>query len=228
MLGMPHTAKAIFFDVGNTLLFPDRERIYAPLYQHNIVPNPELLRSIECRTKAAFDALLQQAGAVDHGFWYMFYSYLFEELGLQQDGLRDTLVAATRVSSNWGAIRPGTREILQRIAKQYRLGVISNSDGKIAALLERYGIADCFLNITDSGLVGREKPHPAIFQAALRTMDVAPEDSLYVGDMYSVDYLGATGVGMQAMLFDVCGAYRKMNLPRVESLEELEGKLLNS
>jgi len=123
MVGMPHTAKAIFFDVGNTLLFPDRERIYAPFYQHNIVPNPDLLRSIECRTKAAFDTLLQQTGAVDHGFWYMFYSCLFEELGLQQDGLRDTLVAATRVSGNWGAIRPGTREILQRIAKQYRLGV---------------------------------------------------------------------------------------------------------
>lgn len=227
MVGMPHTANAIFFDVGNTLLFPDQERIFAPLYQHNVVPSPELLRSIECRTKTAFDALLQQGGAADHGFWYMFYSYLFEELGLQQDGLRDTLVAATRISANWGAIRPGTREILHRIGKRYRIGVISNSDGKIAALLERYQIADCFLNITDSGLVGHEKPHPAIFQAALRTMGVAPEESLYVGDLYSVDYLGATGVGMQAMLFDVCGAYRKMNLPRVESLEELESKLLN-
>jgi len=227
MVGMLHTANAIFFDVGNTLLFPDQERIYAPLYQHNIVPGPQLLRSIERRTKTAFDALLQQGGAADHGFWYMFYSYLFEELGLQQDGLRDTLVAATRISANWGAIRPGTREILQRIGKRYRIGVISNSDGKIAALLERCQIADCFLNITDSGLVGHEKPHPAIFQAALRTMDVAPEESLYVGDLYSVDYLGATGVGMPAMLFDVCGAYRQMNLPRVESLEELESKLLN-
>jgi len=224
---MLHTANAIFFDAGNTLLFPDQERIYAPLYQHNIVPGPQLLRSIERRTKTAFDALLQQGGAADHGFWYMFYSYLFEELGLQQDGLRDTLVAATRISANWGAIRPGTREILQRIGKRYRIGVISNSDGKIAALLERCQIADCFLNITDSGLVGHEKPHPAIFQAALRTMDVAPEESLYVGDLYSVDYLGATGVGMPAMLFDVCGAYRQMNLPRVESLEELESKLLN-
>jgi hypothetical protein len=27
------------------------------------------------------------------------------------------------------------------------------------------------------------------------------------------------------MLFDVCGAYRRMALPRVESLEELESKL---
>ncbi|PYX02612.1 MAG: hypothetical protein DMG86_06615 [Acidobacteria bacterium] len=132
---------------------------------------------------------------------------------------------ATRVSANWGAMRPGTREILQRIGKRSRIGVISNSDGKIAALLERHGIADCFLNMTDSGLVGREKPHPAIFHAALRTMNVAPEESLYVGDLYSVDYLEATGVGMQAILFDVCGAYREMDLPRVESLEELEQKL---
>ena len=222
---MPHSAKAIFFDVGNTLLFPDRERIYAPLYERNIVPTPAQLLSIECRTKKEFDAILQQRGAVDHGFWYLFYSHLLEELGLQPDGLRDTLVADTQVSANWGAIRLGTREILERIRNRYRIGVISNSDGKIAVLLERYQIADCFLTITDSGLVGREKPHPAIFQAALHTMRVAPEDSLYVGDLYAVDYLGATGVGMQAMLFDVCGAYRKMNLPRVESLQELESEL---
>ncbi len=56
-------------------------------------------------------------------------------------------------------------------------------------------------------------------------MNVAPEESLYVGDLYSIDYLGATGVGMQAILFDVCGAYREMDLPRVESLEELQQKL---
>jgi HAD superfamily hydrolase (TIGR01509 family) len=222
---MLHPPKAIFFDVGNTLLFPNRERIYAPLYQHNIVPSEEQLRSIECRTKKEFDAILQQRGAVDHGFWYLFYSHLLEELGLQPDGLRDTLVAATQVSANWGSIRSGTRETLERIRDQYRIGAISNSDGKIAVLLERFHIADYFLNITDSGLVGHEKPHPAIFQAALRTMNVAPEQSLYVGDLYSVDYLGATGVGMQAMLFDVCGAYRGMDLPRVESLEELEKKL---
>jgi HAD superfamily hydrolase (TIGR01509 family) len=222
---MPHAVKAVFFDVGNTLLFPDRERIYAPLHQRNIVPTPEQLLSIECRTKKEFDTILKQRGAVDHGFWYLFYSNLLEELGLQPDGLRDTLVEATRVSANLGAIRSGTREILERIGNRYRIGVISNADGRIAALLERFQIADCFLNITDSGVVGCEKPHAAIFQAALRTMNVAPEESLYVGDMHSVDYLGATSVGMQAILFDVCGAYRDLDLPRVTSLQELEEML---
>ena len=79
--------------------------------------------------------------------------------------------------------------------------------------------------ITDSGLVGYEKPHPAIFQAAMRAMDATPEQSLYVGDVYSVDYVGATRAGMQAILFDVSGAYRESGKPRVESLEELEMKL---
>jgi HAD superfamily hydrolase (TIGR01549 family) len=122
-------------------------------------------------------------------------------------------------------MRPGTREALLRLAEKYRLAVISNADGKIAEVLGRSGIADCFETITDSGIVGKEKPHPAIFEAALSSMKVAPQESLYIGDVYSVDYLGATRFGMRGMLFDVAGAYRDKGLPRVESLDELESRL---
>jgi len=122
-------------------------------------------------------------------------------------------------------IRPGTRELLQRLGTRFPLAVISNADGKIEDVLRRSGLADCFASITDSGLVGHEKPHPAIFQAALESMGARPEESLYVGDVYSVDYLGSTRAGMQGMLIDVSGAYREIKVPRVESLEELEKKL---
>jgi putative hydrolase of the HAD superfamily len=118
-------------------------------------------------------------------------------------------------------IRPGTREALDRLARIYRLAVISNADGKIAQVLERCGIADCFQLIVDSGIVGYEKPHPAIFSAALEGMRSTPEESLYVGDIYSVDYVGATAVGMQAVLMDVCGAYQEMSWPRITSLTDL-------
>jgi FMN phosphatase YigB (HAD superfamily) len=50
-------------------------------------------------------------------------------------------------------------------------------------------------------------------------------ESLYVGDVYSVDYLGARQAGMQAVLFDVAGAYREREFPRVESLADLENWL---
>jgi FMN phosphatase YigB (HAD superfamily) len=59
----------------------------------------------------------------------------------------------------------------------------------------------------------------------LSSLGVEAEESLYTGDVYSVDYLGATRAGMKAVLFDVCGAYKGNGTPGVESLEELEGLL---
>ncbi len=218
-------AKALFFDVGNTLLFPNRERMLYALHERQIFPSEQVLQQIERQTKSEFDSLLESHSAVDHGFWHIYYSHLLEELRLPDDSVHSDMVSRTRISANWCVIRPGTRDALQRLAKRYRLAVISNADGKIADVLARCGIADCFETITDSGIVGKEKPHPAIFQAAVNSLGVSPAESTYVGDVYSIDYLGATGFGMQAVLFDVAGAYRDRGLPRVESLEELEARL---
>jgi HAD superfamily hydrolase (TIGR01509 family) len=217
--------KAIFFDVGNTLLFPDWNLMLATLHQRKIVPTMQQLQSFERKTKKEFDAILESGSAVDHGFWYMFYADLLESVAIEDPSLLDQLVTVTRISANWCVIRPGTREVLLRLGNKYRLGVISNADGKIAGVLERCGIADCFEVIIDSGIVGFEKPHPAIFAAALQAMGSTPGESLYVGDIHSVDYLGAKADGMEAILMDVCGAYRETGWARVESLEELEMRL---
>ena len=219
--------KFIFFDVGNTLLFPNRERIHAPLTERGIALDSEHLRDLECRTKNQFDGMMTRNGSTDHSFWWMFYSQLLSEIGFkdENDAVRDRLVASIRNSANWDKIRPGTSEQLREIGEHYRIAVISNADGKIEDVLRRCGIADCFRTITDSGLVGYEKPHPEIFRQALKSMNAAPEESLYVGDVYSVDYLGATGAGMQAVLMDVPGAYRDKLVPRVESLAELQNWL---
>jgi FMN phosphatase YigB (HAD superfamily) len=214
--------RAIFFDVGNTLLFPNRERIHAPLAERGFVPDSEHLRDLECRTKNQFDGMMTANGSTDHSFWWMFYSQLLSEIGLKDDVIRDQLVAAIRNSGNWDIIPPGTAEQLRAIGEHYEIAVISNADGKIENVLQRCGIAHCFRTITDSGLVGYEKPHPEIFCQALKIMNAVPEESLYVGDVYSVDYLGATGAGMQAMLMDVPRAYRDKGVPRVETLKELQ------
>src|SRR5579863_10221596 len=106
--------KAIFFDVGNTLLFPDRAVILAPLYQLGIVPTIEKWHAIERQTKKEFDGMLEREGHADHSFWFLFYSHLLDELRVTDHAIRDSLVAATRVSANWGEVRPGTRDILMR------------------------------------------------------------------------------------------------------------------
>jgi putative hydrolase of the HAD superfamily len=210
----------IFFDVGNTLLFPNRARMLAPLPldQH---PTLETWQALERRTKQEFDQGLM-SGRVDHGFWWTFHTYLLQQRNALDDGVRDTLVENTQNSANWDQILPGTRDALERLRREYAIAVISNADGRIDAVLRRCGIADCFASIVDSGNVGHEKPHPAIFEAALREMKADAAESLYVGDVYSVDYVGARNAGMQAVLFDVAGAYREREFPRVESLVGLE------
>ncbi len=216
-------SRYIFFDVGNTLLFPNRARILAPLpaEQH---PALERWQALERRTKREFDQGMT-GGKVDHGFWWTFHTYLLEELNATNDGVRDQLIENTQQSANWDQILPGTRDVLERLRQEYALAVISNADGKIDAVLRRCGIADCFESITDSGIVGQEKPHPAIFDAALRAMKADAAESLYVGDVYSVDYVGARNAGMLAVLFDVAGAYREQEFPRVESLAGLQNWL---
>ncbi|HYA48006.1 MAG TPA: HAD family hydrolase [archaeon] len=210
----------IFFDVGNTLLFPNRLRILAPLPADRH-PTLERWQALERRTKQEFDQDMT-GGKVDHGFWWMFYTHLLKELDAVDDGVRDALVENTQKSANWDQILPGTRDALQRIGEDYALAVISNADGRIDSVLRGCGLGDCFRSITDSGIVGHEKPHPAIFAAALSAAQAEAAESLYVGDVYSVDYVGASNAGMDAVLFDVAGAYRNQEYPRVESLAELE------
>ena len=188
----------IFFDVGNTLLFPNRARIMAPLPEKSH-PTLEAWQALERRTKHEFDQGMI-SGKADHSFWWTFHTHLLQQLNAADDRIRDTLVMNTQNSANWDQILPGTRDALERIRQEHSIAVISNSDGKIDAVLRRCGIYDCFASITDSGTVGLEKPHPAIFAAALREMNADPADSLYVGDVYSVDYLGARGAGMQRSL----------------------------
>jgi putative hydrolase of the HAD superfamily len=218
----------VFFDIGNTLLFPNRTKMLAPIPSDRH-PTLAQWQALERRTKAEFDREMQR-GRVDHGFWWIFHSHLLEDLNESWDEkarneLIQELVRNTHDSANWDQIQPGTRAALDRIREGFRIAIISNADGKIEKILSRCGIADCFESITDSGLVGFEKPRPEIFYAALKTRNARADESLYVGDVYSVDYVGATRAGMQAVLFDVAGAYRDRKEPRVESLAQLENWL---
>jgi putative hydrolase of the HAD superfamily len=219
--------KTIFFDAGNTLVFANLERTLAALHARGIRPTREQLHAAERQAKMELDRANTAPGHyTDRQYWDTYHGFLLRSLGIEDRELHEALVTASRTSGNWDVVRPGTREILLQLASKYRLGVISNSDGGMENLLRSCGLGECFLGYTDSGRVGCEKPHPAIFEAALRQLAAQPETSLYVGDVYSVDYLGATRAGMQALLFDVSGTYRESGSPRVESLAELRDKVL--
>ena len=217
--------EAIFFDAGGTLFYPDRDKTLAPLYERGIRPTDAQLYAAERHAKHDLDAVAARTHKVDQQYWENYYGYLLQSLNINDVSLRLALVNAIRTSSNWGYVLPGTREILDNLSANYKLGVISNSDGRIAKLFAASELAGCFLSVTDSGQVGHEKPDRRIFEAALRSLQVAAEKSLYIGDIYSVDYLGAVNAGIHGLLLDPAGTYATTPTPRIESLAELQGKL---
>lgn len=218
--------ETIFFDVGSTLVFAEPNLVRGPLLDRGITPSDTQLRAAEREARVAIDdILLERTAPVDGTYWKAYYSKLSRDLAISDEGLISALIERARVSSNWCLLKPDTNEVLEELSSRYPLAIISNADGKIVDLLKKVGIRRFFKTITDSGSIGVEKPDPRIFRAALESLNAKPETSLYVGDIYSVDYMGAAGVGMQSILMDSYGVYRDSGLPRVESLTQLRNHI---
>ena len=100
----------------------------------------------------------------------------------------------------------GVRELVQELSGHFRLGLVTNTHDAphIHAHLHAMGISQHMAVVVTSIEHGRPKPHPSIFMSALERLDCAASATLFVGDSYTADYLGAKGVGMQARLIDPC------------------------
>jgi putative hydrolase of the HAD superfamily len=79
------------------------------------------------------------------------------------------------------------------------LGILSNFDTRIYAVLRSLNLIDYFASITISTEVGAAKPNPLIFEAALAKHHCLPEAAWHIGDSFKEDYEGAKAVGIQAI-----------------------------
>ena len=108
----------------------------------------------------------------------------------------------------------------------YRLGVITNLRADLEPLIRKAKLDGCLEFSVNSVQAGKEKPHPPIFQEALRRADVAPEEVLHVGDQVRSDVEGARAMGMQAALLDRGGWHDPVEgCPKISDLGELIGLL---
>lgn len=98
----------------------------------------------------------------------------------------------------------GVDRMLADLAKEHRLAVVSNTHSPtlVPQHLARMGVADLFETVVLSVTVGWRKPHPAMYQAALDALGIAPADAVFVGDSFVADYSGPRKYGMRAFLID--------------------------
>lgn len=113
----------------------------------------------------------------------------------------DWLWSSQRDSNMWRRPIHGMRELVEEVRSQgYSVGIISNSEGHIAALVQSMGWSRLFDVIVDSGVEGVRKPDPAIFRLALERLGVSdPRYAVHVGDSVPLDVEGARAAGLRAV-----------------------------
>jgi putative hydrolase of the HAD superfamily len=190
----------VLFDAGNTLVFLDYARL-----AEGVGTALGLSLSGEGLSLHAAEAAraMELASGTDQERAAAYLEALFLLAGIPAGRLgevRDCVSRMHQAKHLWCSVPSRTTESLARLrAAGLRLGVVSNSDGRVEQALEAAGLREYFEVVVDSGLVGVEKPDPRIFQAALSKLGVTPQEALFVGDLYEVDVLGAQAAGIEAV-----------------------------
>jgi len=224
--------RAAFFDAGNTLVHMRADRMAEAFAAEGIEREKEAIRTAERRARVHLDPIVAERGTTEGvDVMQTYLRLILEQLGVSWDGrgprLVDRFRALGRVERLWGEADPDARAVLADLRRRgLAVGVISNSDGTAEESLRVAGLLDAVDFVLDSHLVGVEKPDPRIFRLALRRAAVAPEEAVFVGDLYSVDVLGARRAGMTGILLDPIGAWGERDCPRARDLLEVRDLLL--
>jgi REG-2-like HAD superfamily hydrolase len=222
--------KAVIFDVGNTLLWLDHPFIVSLLRDFGVETTADELIAAEYGARLLLDELVRSGGAGDDASrGRVFFAEVFRRLGIAKErfaAIAQRLYARHAERNLWCTVRERTTETLDELRRRgYRLGVISNADGRVEALLDSLDLRRHFEFVLDSGTVGVEKPDPRIFRMGLRRMGVEPHEAVYVGDVYEIDVVGARAAGMRAILLDPLSRLGHLDCERIAALHELPQRL---
>lgn len=224
--------RAVFFDAGNTLLSLNYATIVDALAREGFPVGRDEVWRAECRARVMLDPFLAQVQLRESEVVFVRYMrHICEELGVawgeKTKRALERLQEIDRRQSLWrGSAMPGAREVLGELkARGYLLGVISNSDGRVESYLDEADLTEYLSVIVDSRIVGIEKPDPQIFTVALERTGVLPAQAVYVGDLYSLDVVGARTAGLDAILLDPVGAWPALDCVKVKDLSEVPGLL---
>lgn len=218
----------LFFDLDHTLW--DFEKNSAISFQ--IVFD-------ELKFKLTLEDFLKVYSPINFEYWKLYRENKISKEKLRYGRLKDTFermgmnvsdqqieyisVGYIRYLSHQTHLFPGAYEVLSYLNKNYRLHIITNGFSEAqfnktkASKIDHF--FDCFI---DSEQVGVKKPHPDIFNYALKKANVNAEQSVMIGDNLEADILGAKAVGLSCIHYNVHQDPPHEHCPIVEDLMELK------
>ena len=227
--------RAVFFDVDFTLIYP------GPTFQgegyrrfceaHGIRVDPS--RFMEAVLAASPILHDERQIAYDDELFIRYTRTIIERMGGSGDALD---ACAAEIYREWAAcqhfflyedVTPVLRELSRRGLK---VGLISNSHRSLASFQEHFDLHGLIAGAISSSEHGFLKPHPSIFEAAMRLVGAAAEESVMVGDSFAHDIAGARRIGMRGVLVQradpgVSPASHPGDVPVIRTLTELPSLL---
>jgi HAD superfamily hydrolase (TIGR01662 family) len=219
--------RAVFFDIDFTLIQP------GPAFQANGYRDFCARHGIDV-DPAAFNRAVAAAGALFDTGTGEYNAQLFVDFtrriieGMGGSGPAVELVAR-EIYAEWAAchhffLYDDVADVLRELhGRGLKIGLISNSHRCLTSFQSHFELEGLFSAAVTSAEHGYMKPHPSIFETALRQAAAEPSESVMVGDSVAHDVEGARRLGMRAILLtrSCSGEECPPDVPIIHTLREL-------
>jgi HAD superfamily hydrolase (TIGR01509 family) len=231
--------EAVVFDYGRTLVtfeYPAAklgavvERFRPAIAAATRRPSPSAAAILE-KVLLPLEALVENPGEDEVRYLDVFArAWRSAGIDLPDELLYEILDAEQLVWDGAALVDPVALEILSWLgADGFKRAVCSNAPFPPEMMVRQVtgnGVADAVDAVVFSSQVGRRKPAPEMYAAALEVLGVEAQKALFVGDRVREDYEGPLAVGMRAV---ICTAHAAQSpgdgIPTIASLRELRRML---
>jgi len=233
----PNGIKAILFDLDGTLhhSLPSGSDVFADYVASRGFPSSGDDRQRALRWEHYYWANSRELGAdigikkdENQEFWCKYSVRRLTALGLSSitaealaPDVCQYMSQSFQYKTTVPAELPGVLDTLQKSG--YRLGVVSNRDHPFWEFLQELGLCPFFDFSLAGGEVKSWKPEPGIFQAAIERANSRAGQTIYVGDNYFADVVGARRAGLKPVLYDPGGLFHEPGCSVITSFDELIG-----
>jgi putative hydrolase of the HAD superfamily len=198
---------AVLFDWGSTLMdFVWDDALVEEGHRQGLRAlgrdDPDELSRLSARFRESYLPLLHAPDTLEEVEYPGLVRELLEHVGIEaSDGDLNRYLEAEHKA--WEpAMQVGSTSValLEALRKRgLKTGLVSNATDPgwlLRVDLERQGLAPHLDTAVFSSELGKRKPHPAIYEAALSELGVVPERALFVGDRLVEDVQGPAALGM--------------------------------
>jgi HAD superfamily hydrolase (TIGR01549 family) len=224
--------KAVYFDFFNTLAYfePSREEFYAGFANElGVKVTPEAIAAAlpeadyYWRTENFKSPIREREHTAKYAAYTEYALRILKgaETKATPDQALQMLAKAFTMGFKFVAYSDALPVLQEMKARGLKTGLISNVGQEIDSYCEELGFASYLDFKVTSFEVGYDKPRPEIFQLALDKAGIKACDSLFIGDQYDQDIVGARGVGMNPILIDRKNGSAKLDCPVINSLSEV-------